>query len=47
MLILNPGDPIVEVIDTWHFGRSIGEEAAEIMVFYAGVEGKPITLKAK
>ncbi|MFC0118660.1 cupin domain-containing protein [Pseudoalteromonas xiamenensis] len=47
VLILNPGDPIVEVIDTWHFGRSIGEEAAEIMVFYAGIEGKPITLKAK
>ncbi|KAF7764353.1 hypothetical protein PCIT_b0331 [Pseudoalteromonas citrea] len=39
------GDPITEVIDTWHYGVNSGNEAAEIIVFYAGIENKPITVK--
>ncbi|SMD07608.1 Cupin domain protein [Desulfocicer vacuolatum DSM 3385] len=45
-LHLNAGDPIVEVVDTWHYGRNDGEGPAEIIVFYAGIKGVPITVKA-
>ncbi len=45
-LHLKAGDPIVEVVDTWHYGRNDGDGPAEILVFYAGVKGTPITVKA-
>ncbi|GAB6146540.1 cupin domain-containing protein [Desulfocicer niacini] len=45
-LHLKAGDPIVEVVDTWHYGRNDGDTPAEIIVFYAGVKGTPITVKA-
>ena len=45
-LHLKAGDPIVEVVDTWHYGRNDGAEPAEIIVFYAGVKDTPITVKA-
>ncbi len=45
VLHLKPYDPIVEVVDTWHYGRNEGDEPAEIVVFYAGVDGEPITIK--
>jgi len=44
-LHLKAGDPIIEVVDTWHYGINEGNEPAEIIVFYAGVQGKPITTK--
>ncbi len=44
-LHLTAGDPIVEVVDTWHSGRNNGHETTEIIVFYAGVRGEPITVK--
>ncbi len=45
VLRLNPYDPIVEVVDTWHYGKNEGHEPAEIIVFYAGEKGEPITIK--
>lgn len=45
ILYLKEGDPIVEVVDKWHFGKNEGDEPAEIIVFYAGVQGMPITIK--
>lgn len=45
MLHLKAGDAIVEVVDKLHYGRNDGDEPAQIIVFYAGVEGKPITIK--
>jgi len=45
-LHLKAGDPIVEVVDTWHYGRNDGDGPAEIIVFYAGVKDAPITVKA-
>jgi quercetin dioxygenase-like cupin family protein len=42
-LHLKAGDPIVEVVDTSHYGKNEGTEPAEIIVFYAGVKGTPIT----
>ena len=44
-LILKPGDALVEVVNKWHYGVNEGDEPVEIIVFYAGIEGKPITVK--
>lgn len=41
-LYLREGDAIVEVVDTWHYGYNEGDDVAEIVVFYAGVEGSPV-----
>ncbi|UTZ41193.1 cupin domain-containing protein [Vibrio campbellii] len=44
-IVLKAGDAIAEVVDQWHFGASTGDEPTEILVFYAGVKDKPITVK--
>lgn len=44
-LKLKAGDPIVEVVNTWHYGKNEGEDPAVIIVFYAGEKGKEITIK--
>lgn len=43
-LYLKAGDPIVEIVDTEHYGRNDGNESAEIIVFYAGIKGQPVTI---
>lgn len=43
-LRLKAGDAISEVVNTWHYGINNSTESAEIIVFYAGVEGSPITV---
>ncbi len=43
-LHLRTGDPIVELVNTWHYGKNEGTEPAEIIVFYAGVKDTPITI---
>ena len=45
ILRLKAGDSIVEVVNKWHYGINEGDEFAEIIVFYAGVEGSLITIK--
>ncbi len=45
VLEMKAGDPIVEVTDTWHYGANKGTEPADIIVFYAGTKGNPITIK--
>lgn len=44
-LHLKAGDPIVEVVNTWHYGKNEGNAMAEILVFYAGVLDTPITTR--
>jgi len=44
-LDLKAGDSIVELVNKKHYGKNEGTETAEIIVFYAGVENKPITVK--
>jgi len=44
-LILGEGDALIEVVDTWHTGKNEGMEPAEIIVFYTGITGKPISVK--
>jgi quercetin dioxygenase-like cupin family protein len=43
-LHLKAGDPIVEVVNTSHYGINDGNVPAEIIVFYAGTIDKPITV---
>ncbi len=43
-LYLQAGDPIVEVVNTWHFGKNEGDEPVDIIVFYAGIKNKEITI---
>ncbi len=45
VLELKAGDPIVEVVNKWHYGVNNGESDAVIVVFYAGVKDTPITVK--
>lgn len=40
-LYLKAGDPIVEVVNTLHYGINQGKVPAEIIVFYAGAVGAP------
>jgi quercetin dioxygenase-like cupin family protein len=44
-LHLQAGDPIVEVVDTWHYGKNEGTQPADIIVFYAGTSGAPLSIK--
>ncbi len=44
-LIMTAGDPIVELVNNWHFGENSGNVPAEIIVFYAGIKGQLITIK--
>ena len=44
-LSMSAGDPIVEIVNKWHFGENNGNVPAEIIVFYAGIEGQPISIK--
>jgi quercetin dioxygenase-like cupin family protein len=44
VLHLKAGDPIVEVVNTLHYGFNEGTVPAEIVVFYAGIVGQPVTV---
>ncbi len=44
ILQLKAGDALVELVNTCHYGENRGDIPAEIIVFYAGVEGLPITV---
>jgi quercetin dioxygenase-like cupin family protein len=44
-LQLKAGDPIIEVVNKWHYGRNDGAETAEIIVFYVGTAESPLTVK--
>ncbi len=43
-LNLKAGDPLIEVVNTWHYGINPGKVPADIIVFYAGEVGTPITI---
>ena len=44
VLLLKAGDPIVELVDTWHYGVNTGTEEAEIVVVYVGEKEDGLTL---
>ncbi|OOG78062.1 cupin domain-containing protein [Algoriphagus sp. A40] len=45
VLEMKAGDPIIEVVNTIHHGVNNGDLPAEILVFYAGAEGREIVVK--
>jgi quercetin dioxygenase-like cupin family protein len=47
MLHLRAGDPIVELVNKWHYGENDGDKPAKIIIFYAGINGSPITIIKK
>jgi quercetin dioxygenase-like cupin family protein len=47
ILNLVAGEAIVEVVNTWHWGESIGTDPAHIIVFYAGQTDTPVTVTQK
>lgn len=44
-LHINAGESIAELVNKWHYGKNEGDEPAEILVFYAGIKDKPITIR--
>ena len=46
-LHLVAGDPIIEVVNTLHYGINEGKTEAEIMVFYAGTLDDPTSIIEK
>ncbi len=45
ILEMKVGDPIIEVVNTIHYGKNNGDDPAEILVFYAGAQGMEIVVK--
>ncbi len=43
-LHLKAGDSIVEVVNKRHYGKNESNKPVEIIVFYAGISGMPITI---
>ena len=46
-LVLKPGDPIVELVNEWHYGESTGTEDAEIVVTYVGEKDDGLSVSKK
>lgn len=45
ILHLKAGEPIIEVVNKWHYGKNEGDKTAELIIFYAGSSDTPITVK--
>lgn len=45
--VLEPGEALVEVVGSIHYGESIGSGPAEVLVFYAGARGLDTTVYAR
>ncbi|MBA3695331.1 MAG: cupin domain-containing protein [Methylotenera sp.] len=43
---LQAGDALIEVVNTDHIGRNVGEVPVKIIVFYAGAVGQVLTEKS-
>ena len=42
--VFGPGEALVEVVNTVHAGKSIGNDDVELVVFYAGNKGQSTTV---
>jgi quercetin dioxygenase-like cupin family protein len=47
VLRVKAGHPMIEVVNEWHYGANHGTEPVELIAFYAGVKGTPITVPQK
>ena len=43
-LNLKAGDSFIELVNTWHYGVNPGTVPTDLIIFYAGVAGAPITV---
>jgi quercetin dioxygenase-like cupin family protein len=43
-LTLKPGDTLIELVNKYHYGRNDGADPVEIVVFYAGKHGVPLSI---
>ena len=39
------GDPIIEVVNSFHNGRNKGTKPARLVVFYLGIQGEPLVFR--
>jgi len=44
-LHMKAGDTIIELVNKWHYGKNEGHVPAEIIVFYAGIQGEPLSIE--
>ncbi len=44
-LHMKAGDTIIELVNKWHYGKNEGNVPAEIIVFYAGIKGEPLSIE--
>ena len=42
--VFKAGDPIVEVMNTWHAGKNTGDVPTVLIAFYIGEEGTPLSI---
>jgi len=42
--LIREGEGLIELVDTWHYGRNDGEVPAEIIVVYAGVKSESLAI---
>ena len=42
---LKAGDALIEMVHQWHYGENTSDEAAEIVVVYAGTKESPLSIK--
>ena len=42
-LHMQAGEALIELVNTYHYGMNEGNETAQIIVFYAGIQDHPIT----
>lgn len=43
--VFKPGSAFVEVVNTLHNGKNLGDEPLTILVFFTGEAGKPFTIR--
>ena len=41
--VFRAGEPVLEVVNTWHAGRNTGDTVVEAIVFYVGTPGVELT----
>jgi len=46
-LYIKAGDAFEEVVNTWHYGINDSNKPAELIIFYAGIEGGTNTILKK
>lgn len=41
--LFREGDAFAEVVNTWHYGKNVGDEPVKLVVFYVGAKGMQLT----